>query len=107
MYPPPAIRTSNAELLGSTTGIVVTLVVATIGLAVMLGMVYWAAAHPGYKRPGPQPRPQQGHDSVVSSNERLRPSGAPQQQGGAAAEGAVMIGEAGATNVAVHQRGRP
>lgn len=46
MYPPPASRTSNLELLGSLTGIILIVVVAILGLAVMIGMVYWADSHP-------------------------------------------------------------
>ena len=81
MYPPPAIRTSQAELLGTTAGIIATLVVATVGLAVMLGMVYWAAAHPGYKRPAPQPRPPQATaNSVLAGNQRLAMRPDPQDQ---------------------------
>lgn len=51
MYPPPAHQTSQVELLGTTAGIILTVVVAVVGLAVALGMVYWADSHPG---PGPQ-----------------------------------------------------
>jgi hypothetical protein len=81
MYPPPELRTSNAELLGTTAGIITTVIVATVGLVVMLGMVYWAAAHPGYKRPVQPSRPQQGTaDSVVSGNESISVRRSPQDQ---------------------------
>lgn len=52
MYPPPELRTSQLELLGSTTAIIFVVIVAVIGLAVFLGLVYWADAHPaaGIKR---------------------------------------------------------
>jgi hypothetical protein len=43
---PPEIRTSNAELLGTTTGIILTVVVAILGLAVLLGMVFLADGLP-------------------------------------------------------------
>ena len=50
MYPPPEVRTSNAELLGSTTGIILTAVVAVTGLVVLIGAVFWADAHPDTRR---------------------------------------------------------
>ena len=40
MYPPPELRTSQVELLGTTTGMILTAVVAILGLAVLLGMVF-------------------------------------------------------------------
>jgi hypothetical protein len=55
MYPPPELRTSQAELLGTTAGIIITFIVATAGLVIMIGMVFWAAAHPGIS--GPHSRP--------------------------------------------------
>jgi hypothetical protein len=86
MYPPPAIRTSQAELIGTTAGIIATLVVATVGLAVMLGMVYWAASHPGYKRPAPQPRPPQATaNPVLAGNQRFAMRPDPQDQADGAA----------------------
>lgn len=96
MYPPPEIRTSNAELLGTTAGIIVTVIVATAGLAVMLGMVYWAAAHPGYKRPAQQPRPQQAPpDSVSTGNQRIAVRLTTEDQPGAPGNNAVRAGEPG------------
>jgi hypothetical protein len=42
--PPPEIGTTpNVELLGTTTGMIVTAVAAVVGLAVLIGGVYWAA----------------------------------------------------------------
>ena len=46
MYPPPELRTSQVELLGTTTGIILTVVVAILGLAGLLGMVYLADGLP-------------------------------------------------------------
>jgi hypothetical protein len=46
VYPPPALRTSNVEFLGTTAGIVLVAVVAVLGLAIFIGMVYWADSHP-------------------------------------------------------------
>ena len=50
MYPPPEVRTSNAELLGTTTGMILTAVVAIVGLAVGLGMVFLASRRPNTGR---------------------------------------------------------
>ncbi|MCW2905229.1 MAG: hypothetical protein JWL68_18, partial [Actinomycetia bacterium] len=41
MYP-PEVRTSKVQLLGTTTGMILTAVVAILGLAVLLGMVFLA-----------------------------------------------------------------
>ena len=46
MYPPPELRTSQVELLGTTTGMILTAVVAILGLAVLLGMVFLADGLP-------------------------------------------------------------
>ena len=50
MYPPPEVKTSNAELLGTTTGMVLTAVFALVGLVVLLGIVYWADEQPDMRR---------------------------------------------------------
>lgn len=112
MYPPPAIRTSQPELLGTTAGIIATFVVATLGLAVMIGMVYWAAAHPGYKRPAPQPRRQQETpDSVLSGNQRIAVRPITEDQPDALRDDAARVGEAGMANgaaqPAAHERSHP
>ncbi len=46
MYPPPESRTSHAELLGTTTEMILTAVVAILGLAALLGMVFLADGLP-------------------------------------------------------------
>lgn len=46
MYPPPEVRTSNAELLGTTVGMILTAVVAVLGLAALLAMVFLADGLP-------------------------------------------------------------
>jgi hypothetical protein len=56
--PPPAIRTSQEELLGTTTGIVLTVVVAVVGLAVLIVPVFWAAGHPNTRRQRTRQRPE-------------------------------------------------
>jgi hypothetical protein len=50
VYPPPEIRTSHAELLGTTTGMILTAIVAVIGLAALIGMVFLAAREPDTRR---------------------------------------------------------
>lgn len=57
MYPPPELRTSQVELLGTTTGMILTAVVAILGLAALLGMVFLAEGLPpalrkNMRRPG-------------------------------------------------------
>ena len=56
MYPPPAIRTSHAELLGTTAGLILTAVAAVVGLAVMIGAVFLADVQPGTRRRGARRR---------------------------------------------------
>ena len=81
MYPPPASRTSNAELLGSLTGIILIVVVAALGLTVMIGMVYWADSHPDNRLgPGRKSRtelgeipPGQGHRPWERTEDRHVP----------------------------------
>jgi hypothetical protein len=46
VYPPPALRTSQLEFLGGTAGIILVAVVAVLGLAIFIGLVYWADSHP-------------------------------------------------------------
>lgn len=42
MHPQPEIRTSQAQLLGTTTGIIVTAVVAVVGLVVLIVPMFLA-----------------------------------------------------------------
>jgi hypothetical protein len=44
--PPPAVHTSQDELLGTTAGIILTVIVAIAGLAVLILPVSWASGHP-------------------------------------------------------------
>jgi hypothetical protein len=60
---PPGFQTPNSKLLGSTTGIIVTAVVASILLVLLLAPVFWAAARPDVRRPG-QPRPLRPADTI-------------------------------------------
>lgn len=50
VYPPSAVRTSNEHLIGTTTGMIVTAVVAILALALLLGMVFLAGGWPYAKR---------------------------------------------------------
>ena len=51
MYPPPELKTSNTELLGTTTGMILTAVVAILGLGVLLGLVFLAEGLPPTRAP--------------------------------------------------------
>ena len=57
MSPSPAIRTSQEELLGTTTGIILTAVVAVVGLGVLIVPMFWAAGHPDIRRQRTRRRP--------------------------------------------------
>jgi hypothetical protein len=50
VHSPPEIKTSNVELLGTTAGMILTAVVAVVGLAAMVGCVFWADAQPDTRR---------------------------------------------------------
>jgi hypothetical protein len=68
--PPPAIRTSQDELLGTTTGIILTVIVAVVGLAVLIIPMFWAAGHPDTRRPRARQRPGKTHSAVQTSDPR-------------------------------------
>ena len=67
LSPAPEVRTSPEQLLGTTTGMILTAVVAIVGLAVLLGMVFLAdglavrQAPEARRRAGPARRPGPGH----------------------------------------------
>ena len=46
MTPTPSMYTSPTQLDGTIAGIIVTVIVAVLGLAILIGMVFWAARHP-------------------------------------------------------------
>ena len=50
MHPQPEIRTSQTQLLGTTTGIIVTAVVAVVGLAVLIAPMFLAGNPPDIRR---------------------------------------------------------
>jgi hypothetical protein len=56
MTSPPTMYTSPAQLDGTVTGMIVTVIVAALGLAVLIGMVFWAASHPQVRQPPGSPR---------------------------------------------------
>ena len=70
MSPPPAIRTSQEELLGTTTGIILTVIVAVIGLGVLIAPVFWAAGHPETTRHRTRQRPGKIHGAVRTGDPR-------------------------------------
>lgn len=72
---PPGFQTPHEKLVGSTTGIIVTAVAASIGLVLLLAPVFWAAARPDIRRPG-QPRPERPSATV-----RRRLTAAEQNEG--------------------------
>lgn len=64
MYPPPAVRTSQEELLGTTAGIILTVVAAVVGLALFLLPVFLAGGTRNLRRretPHRGSEPGQGH----------------------------------------------
>ncbi len=42
----PTMHTSPTQLDGTVAGMIVTAIVAALGLVVLIGMVFWAANHP-------------------------------------------------------------
>jgi hypothetical protein len=46
MTPTPSMHTSPTQLDGTITGIIVIVIVAVLGLAILIGMVFWAARQP-------------------------------------------------------------
>ena len=77
MYPPPAIKTSHAELVGTTAGLILTAVVAVAGLAVMIGAVFVADVQPDIRRKGGRRR---GELSGRGPGVSLGPGGTPSEQ---------------------------
>jgi hypothetical protein len=51
-----SFQTPNSKLVGSTSGIIILAVTVSILLVLLLAPVFWAAARPGFRRPG-EPRP--------------------------------------------------
>ena len=51
MTPTPSIYTSPTQLDGTITGMIVTVIAATLGLVILIGVVFWAANHPDIKPP--------------------------------------------------------
>jgi hypothetical protein len=68
--PPPEVRTSNTELLGSTTGLILTAIAAVVGLAIFIGAVYVADAQQGTKR---LKGPRRGRDQVAPPEGEISP----------------------------------
>jgi hypothetical protein len=51
MTPTPTMYTSPTQLDGTITGMIVTVIVATLGLVILIGVVFWAANRPDIKPP--------------------------------------------------------
>jgi hypothetical protein len=51
MTPTPTMYTSPTQLDGTITGMIVTVIIATLGLVILIGVVFWAANHPDIKPP--------------------------------------------------------
>jgi hypothetical protein len=68
--PPPAVQTSQEELLGTTTGIILTVVVALVGLGVLIVPVFWAAGHPNTRRQRMRQRPENIPGAVPTGDPR-------------------------------------
>jgi hypothetical protein len=67
------INTPPSELDGTAAGIVITAIVATLGLVILLGMVYWANSHPDVRKPKAG-RPGKAHRPVTAEPRRAVPS---------------------------------
>lgn len=66
MTPTPAITTPPSEVDGTVAGI---FIVATLGLVILLGMVFWANRHPEVRKPKAQ-RPGKAHRPVWTADPR-------------------------------------
>jgi hypothetical protein len=64
MSQPPTINTTPAELNGTITGMIITAIVAAVGLAVLIGLVYGPNNHPDVKQPRAQQRPETVHGTA-------------------------------------------
>ena len=75
MHSSPVATTSNPEIAGTPAGIILTAVVATLGLAVLLGMVFLADGLPPaldlmLRRPGKASRSGQAGDISAGQGDR-------------------------------------
>jgi hypothetical protein len=69
MTPTPAITTPPSEIDGTVAGIFITAIVATLGLVILLGMVFWANRRPEVRKPKAQ-RPGKAHRPVWTADPR-------------------------------------
>jgi hypothetical protein len=70
MSRPPTIYTTPTELDGTTTGMILTAIVAAVGLVVLVGLVYWANKYPDVKRSRAQQRPGTVHGTIQTAAPR-------------------------------------
>jgi hypothetical protein len=68
--PPPAPRTSQEELLGTTTGIILMVIAAVVGLAVLIIPMCWAATPPDIRRLKAPWRPGKVHGALPAGDQR-------------------------------------
>jgi hypothetical protein len=66
---PPTITTSPSQLDGTVAGLVITAVVAALGLVMLIGLVYWADSHPANRKP-PAQRPGKARSPAGTSGRR-------------------------------------
>ena len=73
MYPPSAVTASNEHLVGSTTGMIVTAVVAILAIALLLGMVFLADGWPYARHLKARPGEDSGQVRDTSEGQGDRP----------------------------------
>jgi hypothetical protein len=73
---PPTVYTTQSQLDGTVTGMIITAVVAALALVMLIGLVYRANSHPAVRRPMTQ-RPDDGHRPVPVAQPRIVVPGQP------------------------------
>jgi hypothetical protein len=91
MSPPPATETSQEQLLGTTTGIILTVIVAVAGLAALIVPMFWAASPPDIRRLKAPRRPGKVNGAVPAADQR---SVTPRQRGNRETGMAGLAGDA-------------
>jgi hypothetical protein len=94
--PPPATETSQEQLLGTTTGIIVTVIAAVAGLAALILPAFWAASPPDIRRLRAPRRPGKLKGAVPTGDQRsLTPRQGDNRQTGLAALAGDAVGGQG------------
>jgi hypothetical protein len=68
--PPSATETSQEELLGTTAGIILTVIVAVVGLVALIAPMFLAASPPDIRRLRAPWRPGKGNGGVPAAGQR-------------------------------------